>query len=123
MKTNGINIIVADSHEEALAIARDINCVSPMKFESIVHLFMNEPNQVYYIILNNQIQAKMFLDNLNVKRGVVSFSGKREFVGFNVDWMKRLLATKSVGKELKKPIKIPQTAEDSGNAFTDLGYR
>lgn len=121
MKEHGINLIVADSAEEIENIREILGIGSVSALKSIEQMIFIDPDTVFYSILRTKSEMEKLFGFFSVKRGVMSYSGHRDLVGFNVDWAKRILAGKKA-VEAPKPIEIVQP-EEKDDPYADLGYR
>lgn len=115
----GINIILADSIDEVNSIAHAIGNPSIFKFKSFEQMCLIDPDAVYYALLSTSEQMYEFIKFFNVRRGVVSSNGRRDMLGYNVDWMKKLIKA-PVAKIPPKGFQIPEDREDP---YQSLGYR
>lgn len=121
MKEHGINLIVADSAEEIenLRVILGVGAVSSLKsFEQMIFV---DPDTVFFSILRSKSEMEKLFGFFTVKRGVMSYGGHRDLVGFNIDWTKKILAGNKPQPEVRKPIEIPQP-EEKDDPYVDLGY-
>ncbi len=118
-KTTGINIILADSMEEVNLIAKIVGSPNVFQFKSFEQMCLIDPDAVYYAVLPTHDQMYDFIKYFNVRRGVVSSNGRRDMLGFNVDWMKKLI--KAPKAEI--PRQGFQMPEERDDPYTSLGYR
>ena len=121
MKEHGINLIVADSAEEIENLRKILGVTSVSALKSLEQMVFVDPDTVFFSVLRTKKEMEKLFGFFTVKRGVMSYGGHRDLVGFNVDWVKKILASKK-SAELPKPIVIPQP-EEKDDPYTDLGYR
>jgi hypothetical protein len=127
---NGISIILADSQLEVDKIMDVLGLTDVYEFRSVTQNFLTDPEAVFYVILKTKDEMIRFTEILSVRRGVISANGKRESIGFNVDWMKKIMAKSKAdtARILKAalPVGFSNTFEglaEKDDPHADLGYR
>jgi hypothetical protein len=131
---NGISIIIADSEDEALTIAAGLGITETHLIEALPHLLMPDlENEVFIAVLNGPVEnMKSYANRFNVRRGVLSVKGKREFIGFNVDWMKKLMSRPKPSHDEVRVLKssmpvgfsnVFEGLAEKDDPHADLGYR
>ena len=121
MKEHGINLIVADSAEEIENLRQILGVSSVSALKSMEQMIFVDPDTVFFSVLRTKQEMEKLFSFFTVKRGVMSYGGHRDLVGFNVDWVKKILASKK-SAEPPKQIVIPQP-EEKDDPYADLGYR
>ena len=122
MKEHGISIIIADSMEEVHEIRKILGVSEVFALRSIEQVIFVDKDTVFYSVLRTRREMDALVEYLNIKRGVISSNGRRENIGFNVDWVKRMLAPKKEpAKKMPLGISIPMD-EDREDPFMSLGY-
>lgn len=122
MKEHGISLIIADSMEEinSIRLALGVGEVSALKsFEQMIFI---DPNAVFYAVFRSKREMEQLAQYFTVKRGVISYNGHRELIGFNVDWVKKLLTAPKERVLDSVPVGIPME-EERESPFESLGYR
>ncbi|MNZ54931.1 hypothetical protein D3C78_728440 [compost metagenome] len=131
---NGISIILADSNEAVDCILKDLSVEEAFPFRSLEQVFNLDPEAVYFAIFRTKAEMEKFASFLSVKRGVMCVDGKREIMGFNVDWMQKIIL------KPRNPISVPRAVNDpmvkampagfsihlqgeKDDPYADLGYR
>lgn len=129
----GINIILADSHDAIESLKKVLGVEQvyllsdlPDPTVSLDAVFtMTDPDEGRL-----RHMAKMF----NVQRGVLSINGKHEFLGFNVDWMSRLIVVRDLDNAVEPVTPTPEVllrgiaqvitgCYEKDDPFESLGYR
>jgi len=94
MRSNGINIILADSDSEINTLINILGIADIHPLSSFQELFFIDPDAVYFVVHAATDKLSQLAEQFNIKRGVLSVGGHRKMLGFNVDWMTKLLAKK-----------------------------
>lgn len=119
----GISIILADSAEEVTRLCNVLGVAKPVAFRSLEQMFAIDSDAVYQVILRSKQEMLNFCKFLNIKRGVLSANGHCEAVGFNVDWMRKLLIRKDGLRPDKSPVVAAGIiAAERDDPFLELGY-
>jgi hypothetical protein len=124
--SKGINLIIADSREEVDAICKILGVGEPSMLKSLDLLYHMDSETVFFTVMARKDHMLELAEVLKLKRCVISFGGKREGSGFNLEWLKKLLGQGSV-----KPIVIEQQSLQIGfpqaiekdDPYADLGYK
>ena len=132
---HGISIIMADSGDEVDSIIHLLGITEAFPLRSLEQMFQLDPDAVYFVVMRTKEEMTKFAEDFTVKRGVMSVGGHRSSLGFNVDWMSKILlkprtqpspsVAAVVEKALPKAftaIEIPPHIEKD-DPYADLGYR
>lgn len=127
----GISIIISDSIDEVKAIATSLGAPDIFRLTTLEQMALIDPEAVFFTIMRTRREAEAFLKFFNVKRGVMSFQGgKREFVGFNIDWMRKLMNNVKPVATMQAPGVFQSTLShlfsgevgEKDDPYIDLGY-
>ena len=124
---SGVNLIIADSHEEAGAICNILGVSEPSLFKSFETMYLVDPEAVFVVVLTHKHQMQQFANCFKLKRCVISHGGEREVSGFNVDWIKKILGHKTAKPHEYTRADIPILAmlaeEEKSDPHAEIGYR
>ena len=129
----GLNIVLADNDDEVKRVLDILQVTEAFPLSQLPELCLRYPEAVYYEVMAEEARIHQLLQYLHVRRGVVSIKGKRSFVGFNVDWMGKVMAASDLDRAIKatqpEPPKLPKpvlmVSNDEGreDPYLALGYR
>ena len=129
----GLNIVLADNDDEVKRVLDILQVTEAFPLSQLPELCLRYPEAVYYEVMAEEARIHQLLQCLRVRRGVISIKGKRSFVGFNVDWMGKILATSNLDRatkdaqpeppKLPKPVMVVSNDEDREDPYLTLGYR
>jgi len=127
---NGINIILADTDAERLRVMHILNVTEAYPLSALPDVVGTGPEAVFYVVGDAPGQLERIVQCLSIRRGVLSIKGKRSFLGFNVDWMSRLLVERDLDNAIKatQPTPQPRTmtviegAFERDDPYESLGY-
>jgi hypothetical protein len=129
---NGVSIVLADSEVELQRLLKHLGVAVSYPLERLVEVSLSDPEAVFHIILTTQGEMDRLVQYLNVRRGVTSVAGKRNFIGFNVDWMTRMLAERDLDQAIEvatapvrpmpKPVLVRMDDEERDDPYAELGY-
>lgn len=123
---DGISIILADSYDEVKRLLGVVNAQEAFPLSRLSELCYTHPEAVYYDSRKDVNHLETIAKQFKIRRGVISVDGKAEFLGFNVDWMTKVLADKKVADIEPAPIRRPvlelACMEEKDDPYEDLGY-
>ncbi len=136
MRNNtGVSVVLADSETEVDAILVKLGVSHAYPLSQMSGEALNDPDPVFFAVLATQAKMDRLVQMLSVRRGITSVAGKRNFVGFNVDWMGKLMAERDLDKAIAevtkapaqvtmpKPVLVVPSDEERDDPYADLGYR
>jgi hypothetical protein len=133
---NGVSIVLADSESEVNRLLATLGVSVAHPLSSLQDVCLTEPDAVFTAVLDSQTKMERLTQFLTVRRGVMSFQGKRKFIGFNVDWMTRVLVTDDLDRAITvaaqppvepvrtmpKPVLVVVNDEERDDPYAELGY-
>lgn len=129
---NGVSIVLADSEVELQRLLKHLGVAVSYPLERLVEVSLSNPEAVFHVILATQGEMDRLVQYLNVRRGITSVAGKRNFIGFNVDWMTRMLAERDLDRAIEvatapvrpmpKPVLVRMDDEERDDPYAELGY-
>lgn len=129
----GLNIVLADNDDEVKRVLDILQVTEAFPLSQLPELCLRYPEAVYYEVMAEEARIHQLLQYLHVRRGVISIKGKRSFVGFNVDWMGKVMAASDLDRAIKatqpeppklpKPVLVVSNDEDREDPYLALGYR
>lgn len=110
----GISIILTDSDVETKQLLEIVHAKEAFPLGMLPQLCLSHPDAVYYETLVDPEQLKRLVKCLSIRRGVLSIKGKREFLGFNANWMREVMAA----RHLEEVSKATDPERDYVNLWT-----
>jgi len=131
---NGISIILADNEAEVDRLVRILGLTDVYPLSALAEMTVISTDTVFFAVQSDTAHLERLPNLLSVRRGVISIEGKRRHLGFNVDWMSRLLAEKDLDKAIEAAavIPVPKPAPkmtviegtfERDDPYESLGYR
>lgn len=131
---NGISIILADNEAEIDRLVRILGLTDVYPLSALAEMTVISTDTVFFAVQSDTAHLERLPNLLSVRRGVISVEGKRRHLGFNVDWMSRLLAEKDLDKAIEAvaDIPVPKPAPkmtviegtfERDDPYESLGYR
>ncbi len=125
MRTSGINLILADSHDTVKSICQTLGLDTVYPLSALPTRCMVEPDAVYFALGTTREELLQLSSFFNIRRGVICIAGKDEYLGSNVDWMTKLLVRKNERAAVASIRTFtPQPVEDDEkeSPYEALGY-
>lgn len=126
----GISIILADSKEEVDRLVEVLGIEKAINFLDIRSVGDIDFDSVYYAIERRKDAMEKFASCIRIRRGVMSYQGKRDLMGFNRDWMTKIIAQPraQVKKVLSESMpagfgRVFENLHEKDDPHLDLGYR
>lgn len=132
----GISIILTDSDDEAKHLIKQLGVGEAFPLTMLPKLCSTHPDAVYYEILDTEAELKCLAQHFVIRRGVISVNGKRSFLGFNADWMGKVLVTRDLERAIEAslpkalpvstarptPVLVVCNDDDRDDPYESLGY-
>jgi len=133
----GISIILSDSDDEVKHLIKQLGVTDAFPLTMLSKVCVTHPDAVYYEILESEEQLLRLSENFKIRRGILSVNGKRQYLGFNVDWMAKTLVTRDLEKAIEAsipslmttpslmrptPVLVVSNDEDREDPYEALGY-
>lgn len=121
----GINLILTDSLDSVKALCDALSVQTAHPLTELLDRCMQEPDAVYYIVGDSLEQLTTLSKNFNIRKGVIFFEGRKHFLGYNREWMTKVLVMRDLDNAISatSPVKITVPApEDRDDPFEALGY-
>lgn len=131
LNETGINILLVDSQDELRRLIKILAVERAYPLADIEDIAIDSLDEVFYLVYPDPTRLRRMTQLLSIKRGIISIGGKREFIGFNVDWMRRILAENDLDKALEavKPVPVIHPTprgivvdHEPDDPFLELGY-
>jgi hypothetical protein len=125
MRDSKLSVIFADSESEVYRLAELLGVEKIMHLSTIADSFHTDDEPVMWAVVDNLAKMRELMDAFNVKRGLMSCDKHIEFSGYNIDWMRKILKSKSMEEKSSKPtpVQIHVDDEERSNPFAEIGYR
>lgn len=133
MLGKGISLILVDNEDEVARVAKLLNVTqtSPLS-DMINHLDVMDDIAFVQVFDGTLAHAVSYLHAFNIRRAILSHSGKFEAYGHDMGWLQVTLQSANV--PVKKGVLPPPVfkfdqangfaqVEEKDDPYTDLGYR